>query len=139
MKRIIIIICILFLSCTKQNKFEKNLTSESNNHFWIRKVIDEKGNYRYINSQIVFFEDYKMMSFNSFDENKLGNRSMINIEGSNEENWSYNKKDSTFQICAVCIYKVTKFSRDTIFMKGKGYGGDFILIKHKGKYLEINE
>lgn len=131
MKKIILIICVLFLSCTKENKFEANIISQGKNSFWIKKVVDVKGDYIYINSQVIFLDNYKMMSFNSFDENKLGNRSIINLEASNEESWSYDRKDSIFKICAVCIYKIDKYSRDTIFMKNKDNGEKFVLIKKR--------
>lgn len=132
MKKIIVVTSLLFLSCTEQNKFDKILTTKSDSTFWIRKVEDKKGNYIYINSQLVFFENHKMMSFNSFEENKLGNRSVLNMEGSNEENWTYNEKDSIFKICAVCIYKIDKYSKDTIFMNNRDNGEKFILIRKPG-------
>lgn len=131
MKKIILIICVFFLSCTEENKFEANIISEGSNSFWIKKAVDEKGDCVYINSQIVFLDNYKMMSFNSSDENKLGNRSIINLEGWNEESWSYDRKDSIFKICAVCIYKIDKYSRDTIFMKNKDNGEKFVLKKKR--------
>jgi hypothetical protein len=129
MRIFFIIMSFIVLSCKKQNKFEKNITTESNNCYWTRKAKGNNGNYLYFNSQIVFFNNYKMMSFLSDDENKLGSRSIINIEGSNEEKWSYNEKDSIFQICAVCIFKVDKYSRDTIFMTNKYNDEKFVLIR----------
>ena len=88
------------------------------------------GTYAFNTLQWIFYGDGSSQSLSSLDECKKGSPSLLNLESSGKGTWSFDSRDSTFSICAVCVFKVLKISQDTIFMKGKGYKGNFVLIKH---------
>lgn len=132
MKKIFVfgIVYILF-SCSDNHNFEDNLTIQNDISYWILKVEEDNGNYKYLNSQFVFFENGESLVLSSFEENVKGTPSIINLEGSSLHEWNFNGKDSIFQICSDCFYKVKRYTNDSIKMVNKIDGKKFILVRKK--------
>ena len=129
MRGFLVFVMFFCLSCSSNQEFEDCLINENNESFWVLKSLDDNGNYTYVNSQFVFFENGKSIAFNSFNEDKKGTQSMLNIEGASFNNWRYNSVDSVFQICSECVYKVQFYSNDSIRMTNKFNGEKFLLVK----------
>jgi len=119
-----------FLSCKRNNDILNIIEYQDDGSYWIQKEQLKNSLYAYSKLQWVFYADGSTESFSSSEENKKGSPSLLNIESSSKGTWTFNEKDSTFRICAVCVFKIEKISQDTIFMSGKGYNGNFILVKH---------
>ncbi len=120
-----------FLCCKRKNDILKVIEYHNDGKYWVQKEQLNNGSYSYSMLQWVFYADGSTESFSSSEENKKGSPSILNMECSGKGKWSFNEKDSTFKICDVCIFKVNKVKQDTIFMTGKGYKGNFILVKQK--------
>jgi hypothetical protein len=128
MKKLLFLLTLLF-SCNS-NPFIKNLTNNGQNCFWIEKKIDKNSHYEYFNSQLQFYPDGTFMQYLSTDENKKGDQAIHNIEGSSEGAWEFHENDSTFSINSHDVYKVIKYSKDTVLIEGKNFKGSFALIRH---------
>jgi len=122
---------ISFFSCKRKNDILKILEYHNGDSYWIQKERLDDGKYSFSTLQWIFYSDGSSQSLSSTDENKKGSPSLLSLESSGKGTWSFNEKDSTFKICDVCLFKIKKINPDTIFMSGKGYRGDFILVKHK--------
>jgi len=132
MKKIgLYIMMISLCSCGRKNEIVKVLEHKNDNSYWNQKKLLDDGTYSFSTLQWIFYNDGSSQPLSSLDENKKGSPSLLNLESSGKGTWSFNKKDSTFKICDVCVFKIKKIRHDTIFMIGKGYNGDFILVKHK--------
>ena len=130
MKKAILILAIILSSCTEQNPFEKYLINKDDT-FWVEKMMDSTANYKYYNRQSVFLSDYTIESLSSVDENKKGFRLVTHFDGVVKQNCIFNKHDSTLTTSYRTIFKIKKYSNDTIYMKmTTGKNEDFILIKH---------
>lgn len=120
-----------FFCCKRKNDILKVLEYNNDDSYWIQKQRINYGQYSFSTLQWIFYSDGSSQPLSSIDENKKGSPSMLNLESSGRGAWSFNEEDSTFKICDVCVFKIKKVSQDTIFMIGKGFKGDFILVKHK--------
>jgi len=130
MKKAILILAIIVSSCTEHNPFEKYLINNDDS-FWVEKMMDSTGNYKYYDRQSVFLSDYTIESLSSVDENKKGFRQVLLIEGGVQQKWNFNKNDSTLTTSYRTTFKIKKYSNDTIYMKiTTAKHEDFILIKH---------
>lgn len=130
MKKTTIILLLVFIGCKSNSGFVGILTSQTPPSFWVKKII-QKGTFVNTYNQSEFNPDGTMNSYFSLNENKKGTPDGVNVDASNaEDHWLYNKQDSTLKICAVCIYKITKYTRDTIFMTDKNSPAKFVLIRH---------
>jgi len=129
MRKFSIIYLVFFLGCRHQNAFTKILTKSNKNCHWARKTIDDQGKYSYLNSNVQFSIDGDFIYFISDDEHKKGNGYVMDEAPTTGYTWTFSEKDSTFTIGSGLIYKVIKYSPDTILMEGKGYKGRFALIR----------
>ena len=130
MKKAILILAIIVSSCTEHNPLEKYLINIDYS-FWVEKMMDSTGNYKYYDRQSVFLSDYTIESLSSVDENKKGFRQVLLIEGGVQQKWNFNKNDSTLTTSCRTTFKIKKYSNDTIYMKiTTAKHEDFILIKH---------
>lgn len=111
------------------------LEDKNDGSYWVQKEQLNNGEYSFSTLQWVFYSDGSLQSLSSSDENKKGSPSLLNIESSSKGNWTFDQRDSTFEICAVCIFKITKTNPDTIFMTEKKYKTHFILVKRRWKLL----
>jgi len=131
MKKILLYIVVVLFFCCKRKSYILNVLEDKNDGgYWILKEKLNNGSYSYYTLQWIFYADGSSWPLSSIDENKKGSPTFLNMESSSKGTWSFDSRDSTFSICDVCVFKVLKISQDTIFMKGKGYEGNFILVKH---------
>lgn len=132
MKKIVLYIMIIsFFCCKRKNDILKVLEYQNDGSYWIQKERLINGEYSFSTLQWIFYSDGSSQPLSSLDENKKGSSSLLNLESSSKGTWVFDKNDSTFSICDVCVFKITKINQDTIFMKGKDYKGDFILVRHR--------
>lgn len=135
MKNITIVILLILLSyftnCNKNSsEFTKTLTSDS--CLWNFFAFDnEEYNFLY-NYQ--FFKNHTYDNY--FSDNPLEkgfNLDEFNIDSNNKKDvsyWNFNEVDSTFSLGQKeFTYKVVKYNKDSIFLKGKGYKGKFLMVK----------
>jgi|GEM_PF-3343213 len=125
----IITLSLIFISCNRERELQLVLTDQSKNALWNQKEVFQNGNLSGVINQFEFYKDGSSMAFISDNESKKGVQAVLNLESSSLGSWHFSKKDSTLQICAVCIFKVTRISQDTIFMRGKGFKGNYLLIR----------
>lgn len=117
MKKAVLIIVLILFSCKKENQFVQNLINDENNTFWVEKMMDSTGNFKYYQRQSVFFSNYSLHSLASPNEDKIGTMQVVLIEGGNKEKWSFNEKNNTLTTSYRTTFKIGKYSKDTIFMK----------------------
>lgn len=130
-RAIIITIIVIFTSCKQQSEFEKILTTDSEKYFWIKKSQDPSGKYIYFQHQFIFNEDKTSDFFYSNNENIKGEYGNIHIEGEvrKSKDWEYFEENNLFFMFPD-VYKVTKYSHDTIKMNLLiGKKENFILVK----------
>ncbi|WP_293312590.1 hypothetical protein [Pedobacter sp. UBA5917] len=128
---VLFIVTVSFLGCKGRNDMKHLLEYQNDNSYWIQKEKMKNGSYAYVGLQWIFYADGSSRPLSSANENQKGSPSMLNMESSSKGEWTFNHTDSTLKICAVCVFKIKKVARDTVFMSGKGYKGDFILVKHR--------
>ena len=136
MKKIvsILILILVFSSCEKHSKFEEYLVKDNNKTFWIEKMMDSTGNYRYYARQSVFFIDNTLTSLSSLNENEKGFRQVVPIEGGEQEKWNYNENNNTLTTSYRTTFKIEKYSKDTIFMKlTTAKKEQFIMVRKRTK------
>lgn len=132
MKKNLVIILIMFLfACEKQSHFEKNLTDDPKNTYWVRKAKDSSGNFNYIGIQMIFHKDKTDDVFYSKNENIKGEYGNIYIEGiqKKSKDWDYYIENNLFFMFPD-VYSITKYSKDTIFMHLQiGKQEQFIMVR----------
>ncbi|MGQ7947646.1 hypothetical protein [Flavobacterium sp. WC2509] len=134
MKKAILILAIILSSCTKHNAFEEYLVNDKDNSFWVEKMMDSTGEYKYYSRQSVFLTDKTLKSLCSFKEDVIGSPQLILIEGGDIEKWSFNEKENTLTTSYLTTFKIKKYSKDTIFMKlTTAKKEHFILIRKRIK------
>lgn len=137
MKKIILILILklVLLSCEKQTPFEKNLIDDSQNTYWARKAKDSLGNFNYFGIQMIFNKNKTSDAFYSDNENIKGKYGNINIEGieKKSKDWDYYVENDLFFMFPD-VYKVTKYSKDTIYMHLLiGKQEQFIMVRKRIK------
>lgn len=137
MRKILILIAVLLVSCEKENPFEKNLTTDSQDTFWARKAEDSLGNFNYFGIQMIFNKDKSYEVFYSDNEDIKGNFGNANLglkKGKTKNrDWDFHESDSLFFMFPD-MYKVNRYSKDTIYMNLiTGNSNQFIMIRKKIK------
>lgn len=134
MKKAILILALILSSCTKHTPFEECLINDKDNSFWVEKMMDSTGKYKYYQRQSVFFSDNSLTSLASINEDEKGFRQVAFIEGGPKEQWSFNEKENTLTTSYRTTFKIIKYSKDTIFMKlTTARKENFIMIRKKIK------
>ena len=128
MKKQLFLIFFLVVGCQKSNLFVDNLTIANNQKYWVRKEITDKGEIISLNNQFIFSTDGTYESYSSGNEYKKGFQ-VHSIEGNMPSYWTFDQRDSTFNVGSI-IFKMVRFSSDSIFVQGKGYKGRFVFISH---------
>jgi len=127
----ILLIVVILLSCKRKSEIVSILEDKNDGSYWVQKAQLSNGTYFYSTVQYIFYKDGSSQPLSSYDENKKGVPSLLNMESSSKLSWSFNQQDSTFKICAVCIFKITKINQDTIFMTENKHKTNYILVKHR--------
>ncbi|MGZ3836392.1 MAG: hypothetical protein ACXVB0_22955, partial [Mucilaginibacter sp.] len=124
-----LLVFILVSACSRPTKFQRVLTDTSHNSYWISKKINPNAEYKDQFDRFQFTSNGKCNIYHSTSENEKGSQWKF-IEGKSDDYWSFNEKDSVLKIDRL-IYRVVRFSKDSIIMEGKGYQGKFALINSK--------
>lgn len=125
------VIGILFLSsCVIRSDFEKNLITQGKKDYWNEFKRGHNNAIEYTHTQWCFYENGTSISLVSFDPDKKGTPSVINMESSNKLKWEYKESDKTLKICANCIYVVKRYNRDTILLNFEN-NAEYIFVRHQ--------
>jgi hypothetical protein len=121
----LIFFLILFISCNKKYKFEKNLINLNKSDFWIVKnhvTNSSKLDTIVVDNHLQFYKDGTFQKFffhkkNLQTPNDIDLGVVLNsIHGITSYKWSYNPEDSTLNTGFPRIYQVLRYNTDTIFL-----------------------
>lgn len=127
-------VSLFLLGCNKQkDDFVDTLVSKSKgDKIWNYYATDDNGDYKYLGYKYLFNKGntYKIFYSKSISERGV-NYSDFNIHGNTSvANWNFEPISMNLGL-VMDSFIIDRYNSDTIFMKGDGFEGGFMMIRMK--------
>ncbi|EHQ41256.1 Uncharacterised protein [Myroides odoratus] len=137
MKRIIVYLfyVLLFISCKKKNDIEEILLDKNGRktEYWDYYASEDSVTYEFLGYKMLFVSKNKYQLFYLKSKNQIATdykKKDDLIESSFEGEWDVDTDKMKMNV-DVDSFIIEKYNKDTIFMKGDGFDGKFMLIKYR--------
>ncbi|WP_413513943.1 hypothetical protein [Myroides odoratus] len=125
---------LLFISCREKNDIEEILLDKNGKktEYWDYYASKDSITYEFLGYKMLFasnnnYQLFYLKSKNQIDTNHKKEDDLI--ESISEREWHVDTKNMKMNL-DVDSFIIEKYNNDTIFMKGDGFDGKFMLIKH---------
>ncbi|MGQ8867818.1 hypothetical protein [Myroides sp. TSA_177.3] len=137
MKRIIVYLfyVLFFISCKEKNDIEEILLDKNGKklEYWDYYASEDSVTYEFLGYKMLFVSKNKYQLFYLKRKNQIATdykKEDNLIESISERDWHVDTKNMKMNL-DVDSFIIEKYNKDTIFMKGDGFDGKFMLIKYR--------
>ncbi|KZE82271.1 hypothetical protein HX017_16205 [Myroides marinus] len=125
---------LLLISCVNNNEIERILLdkNEEKTIFWDYYASEDNINYQFLGYKMSFVSKNNYRLFYSKRKDKIYQNHHVRedlIESISEREWHVDPKNMKMSL-DIDLFIIEKYNKDTIFMKGDGYNGRYMLIKN---------
>ncbi len=137
MKRIIVYLfyVLFFISCKEKNDIEEILLDKNGKklEYWDYYASKDGISYEFLGYKMLFssknnYQLFYLKTKNQIDTNHKKEDNLI--ESISERDWHVDTKNMKMNL-DVDSFIIEKYNKDTIFMKGDGFDGKFMLVKYR--------
>lgn len=133
---LIFILSCLLISCDRCNNSFEEIILNNDKHIklWNYYALEENESFRYLGYKYSFYSDGHLKIFYSKSTNEEGvDYENYDIHGGDvKRSWNFKFENKQLDFTRDSFI-IEKYNLDTIIMRGKGFGGKFMMVRMKKK------